>query len=317
MTVTTQIDQQRALLLADASLQAYNPFDGNKVAPPQGYDFIDTFTGTDYIFSHHTEEFGVVFRSQASPYNYIFAFRGTDSIWDGLEDLYAFTTSFVPWGAGSPVDATVASGFWSIYTSSTQTAPSMQNQLFALIEKYQISGKPVSSMYVTGHSLGGALSELFTLDLALSTYGGIWAANYNYASPMVGEKNWVSLYESQPPQQSADTSTLRVQNTYDVVPCLPGDILGLIDYQHVGAAYLIAFYGEGLEYFNPLARHSMLGYQAVLECAFSSPGGVCIKDGIEAGSYTIDSIKPNPNTLCSIGLADEFRKWLSEKKAAK
>ena len=44
----------------------------------------------------------------------------------------------------------------------------MQQQLFTLLGEYEASDKPIAQLFITGHSLGSALSELFTLDLALS-----------------------------------------------------------------------------------------------------------------------------------------------------
>ena len=41
--------------------------------------------------------------------------------------------------------------------------------------------------------------------------------------------------------QNPATRTLRIQNTYDVVPCAPPELIG---YQHVGDAYLVAFYNK-------------------------------------------------------------------------
>lgn len=312
MPITTQIDKQMALLLIYSSLQAYNPFDNLPVNPPTGYDFIDSWTGVDYVFSDHPEPYGVVFRSKQAPYTYIFAFRGTDSFWDAVDDVYITTKSFVPHGSKTPLNAYVASGFWDIYTTSDATTDSMQTQLFKLIAKYQSSGKPISQIYVTGHSLGAALSELFTLDLALSPYNKIRTINYNYAGPMVGERNFVILYNSQPQQQNLSTRTLRIQNTYDIVPCLPGNLVVVV-YHHVGNSYLVAFYGKGIiHYPDLLARHAAVCYNAVLQCAFSSSNGICVREGIKvikdtAGDYyVIDSIQPDPYTVCSLTLVEEF-----------
>lgn len=326
MPITTRIDAARALLLIDASIQAYNAYDSSDpaacgstaVTPPAGYDFVECWTGIDSYFfgrENQVESFGVVFRSQAAPYTYVFAFRGTYALLDAIEDLAFFEgkDTFMPWGAATPPDskAAVASGFWSIYSAGTKTTPSMQAQLFALIDKYQRSSQPIGRLLVTGHSLGAALCELFTLDLAFSKYRALPCANYNYACPRVGNSAFVKLYDAQPQQQDAATRTLRVQNTYDIVPCNPPSFWPF-DYQHVTDAYLVAFYNKDAGYLNPEAKyydHQALNYQAVLGCAFASPENVCLDSAlyVPADDETLVSLQPDPATLCS---------WWPERKRA-
>jgi triacylglycerol lipase len=276
--------------------------------PPPGYDFIDYWTGVDTVFNvyNQVECFGVVFRSQSAPYSYIFSFRGTYSMLDAIDDLeFWLEDKFVPFRTPAPSpSAGVASGFWSIYSTSLQGTPSMQAQLFALLDKYYGSSEPIHRLFITGHSLGAALGELFTLDLALSPYHEIAYSNYNYACPRVGNGEFAQLYESQPPEQNPATRTLRIQNTYDIVPCSPPE---LADYQHVGDVYLVAFYNKDAGWLDPLAKfydHQALNYQAVLACAFRSPGGVCINDNLDVptDAETLVSLKPDPSTLCSLWL---------------
>ncbi|MDT7596082.1 MAG: triacylglycerol lipase [Pseudonocardiales bacterium] len=316
MPVTTNIDPSIASLLIDASIESYYALDAHapakcncdpkKVTPPIGYDLVDCWTGYDAVFGpfSQVECFGVVFRSQAAPYTYIFAFRGTYSWRDALEDLdFWELDSFVPFQQASPSpEAKVACGFWGIYTTAVAGTPSMQEQLFALLDKYHASAQPIHRLLITGHSLGAALCELFTLDLALSDYRDIEYSNYNYAGPRVGNPAFADLYDFQPREKDPATKTLRIQNTYDEIPCSPPDIPGLPVYQHVGAAYLIAFYYKVWE--DPLAlyyAHQALNYQAVLACAFGSSGGLCINDNLYVCSdnETLVSLQPDSSTLCS------------------
>ncbi len=88
----------------------------------------------------------------------------------------------------------------------------------------------------------------------------------------------------------------------DEIPCTPPDIPGLPVYQHVGAAYLIAFYYKVWE--DPLAlyyAHQALNYQAVLACAFASSGGVCVNDNLYVCSdkEILVSLQPDSSTPCS------------------
>ena len=242
------------------------------------------------------------------PYTYIFSFRGTYSMLDVFEDAQFWEQEpFVPFQASPSRDAQVASGFWSIYTTAMSGTPSMQEQLFGLLDKYHASAQPMHQLLITGHSLGAALCELFTLDLALSRYQDIVYSNYNYAGPQVGNPAFAELYDSQPREKDPATQTLRIQNTYDIVPCSPPAIPLFPVYQHVGAAYLVAFYNKDAGWLDPYAllyAHQALNYQAVLACAFASQGGACINDNllVPSDGETLVSLQPDPSTLCSLFL---------------
>ncbi len=284
------LDQMTARVLIAASISAYDAYDVNKpgtckalhdIPAPPGYHAVATFTGYDTVFGGwdtQDECYGVVFCSDGGrPSSYIFAFRGTGSLIDGIDELLGATTvPFVPFG-GSPVmpRAGVESGFWSIYTSSFKSTPSMQSQVFALLQRFQ----PIDQLYITGHSLGGALAELFTLDVALSSRASIPYANRNYASPRVGDAAFAALYNRQSREQNPSTRTIRVQNSYDLIPCVPPEDVG---FHHVGEALLVAFYNK-YWYLNPTSAkyddHSALNYQAVLNCAFAR-GGQCLSDAL-------------------------------------
>jgi len=109
MSVTTKIDQSLALLTMSASLEAYNAYnpsdvptcclDPKCVTAPPGYDVVDCWTGVDTFFTDNLVEcFGVVFRSRSEPYSYIFAFRGTYSIFDAIDDLdFWYQVPFSPY----------------------------------------------------------------------------------------------------------------------------------------------------------------------------------------------------------------------------
>jgi hypothetical protein len=177
----------------------------------------------------------------------------------------------------------------------------MQQQMFSLIDTFNASDKPIHQLYITGHSLGSAVCELFTLDIALSR-PDVKASNYNYACPRVGNAKFVNFYDKQAAQQNTQTRTLRIQNTYDKVPCVPLEDMG---YQHIPYAYLIAFYKQswfGIEKFNLLARHSALNYQAVLQCAANSGSGICIDNKLEVpgNHYAVTSKRPDADSVCRL-----------------
>ena len=246
MTTTTNLDPTLARLMIEASIQAYNAYDAanparcnlSNVKAPDGYDAIDSWTGLNTAAGTPgvVECFGVLFRSRAAPYSYLFAFRGPYALVDLLADVDFWTLQTFRTNSGqSPAGAKVAAGTWSLY-SEQPPGGSMQAQLFRLLGKYAPTG--IDRLLITGHSLGGALAQLFTLDLAYSEYKSIRVVHYNYASPRVGDAAFAGAL-------NAVTPIVRVQNTYDLVPCAPPPLPFFPTYKHAGEPYLLAFYGEG------------------------------------------------------------------------
>jgi len=260
------IDPQLTLALAQASLAAYDDYEEKPFKSPPNYRAVARWTGWDEIAGGfgYEERFGLLFMSTSpGPQTFIFAFRGTDSDMDIYEDLFANTASFVPYqGRVSPTPS-VASGFYSIYTGIGGTmTQSMQQQVFTLLNNIRAPRR----IYITGHSLGAALSQLFTLDVAVST-PDVWAANLNFASPMVGLTDWRTAYESQPAQQDPARKTVRVYNYWDYVPSLPPYIPPFLEYVHVGRGFRTSFYVLNEWFPHELPRHALLNLQVVLQHA--------------------------------------------------
>lgn len=319
---TADLDQSqrdRALLLAEASIQAYYAYDSKKptacnsanVKSPQGYKVVDCWTGVDrdLLYGETVECYGVVFQSLKPPYKYIFAFRGTDSPTDKVDDIDFEFTAFKPYKKDIPVPSgvKVESGFYNIYSDSDSKSntPSMQEQVFALVDKYAASDKPIHELCITGHSLGCTLSTFFTLDLALSKPEIKNVISYNYASPRVGNPDFVEFYDRQAPQKDPKTRTLRIQNLYDKIPCAPFNDQG---YQHLPYAYLVSFYrdfrfdiGHIRGKLDIVNNHSMLNYQIVLACTFNSKTGYCEETFESDKGKRMRSIKPStdPSIVCN------------------
>ncbi|MCU7930044.1 MAG: lipase family protein [Candidatus Thiodiazotropha sp. (ex Codakia rugifera)] len=298
VTDIRKINADRVGLLIDCCIQAYNAFIGinasqcirDRVTSPEGFELLDCWSGVDAVFGRDktVETYGLVFRSTTAPWCYIFSFRGTDSALDMLDDCGVESQRFAPFdpNIGIPADVRVESGFNDIYKSGDGAVAPMQRQLFALIDKYQASTKPISEIYITGHSLGAALSQLFTLDLALSR-PAVPTVNINFASPRVGNGTFVSFFEEKSPYP-----LLRVQNMYDAVPHLPPTELG---FEHMPSVYLIAFYGTDMLGKTDLkVSHSSNNYKAVLKCAGESSEGVCsAKYLLVDGKESICSERPS------------------------
>ncbi|MES9859517.1 MAG: lipase family protein [Candidatus Thiodiazotropha sp. LLP2] len=282
-----KLNADRIELLIECSLQAYNAFSEDKadqsisenVTPPVGFELLDSWSGVDALFGREekVETYGLVFCSVEAPWRYIFTFRGTDSALDMLDDCGVEPQAFVPYESDLvvPDEVWVESGFNDIYQSGYGIVSSMQQQLFALIDKYLNSQKPISEVYITGHSLGGALSQLFMLDLALSR-PEVTAENINFASPRVGNSAFVDFCQTQTLR-----TNLRVVNFHDAVPHLPPAELG---FKHYPSAYLIAFHAtDMLGRADLKAAHSCVNYKAVIACAINSSDGICCDKRLQVG----------------------------------
>lgn len=294
----TIVDPSLTLALAQASVAAYQDYEypAKKVVPPPGYVFLDRWTGWDsFVLGGQEERFGVLFRSIASPATYIFAFRGTDSDLDIWNDLFAETTAFVPMNSSRTPQppAYVSAGFYGIYTlTGGSMKQSMQQQLFALLQKYNID-----FFYITGHSLGAALSSLFTLDVRLTT-PALRPTNMNFASPKVGTERWAQVYA----QQGAPTT--RVLNYYDYVPDLPPSIPPFLSYTHVGTPFQTAFYEYNEWYPHLLVRHSILNLQTVLSHAVWNSPQIWTGYFPDAGDPSITMISVTPPAGESSGIVE-------------
>jgi triacylglycerol lipase len=295
-------DWDRVCLLIDASIQAYRAFGATPdPVAPAGYEVVDTWRGVDALFGkdRHVETYGVVFRSVETPNRYVFAFRGTASPEDFGMDLGCRGHAFVPFGPSVPgpggavpdvpADVCVEAGFWDAYTTGDGTNHSMRQQVFTLLDSYAAPDKPIE-LWITGHSLGAALSTLFALDVALCR-PAIKASHVNFASPRVGNAAFVEFYQQQPAEQAEATRTLRVQNVLDVVPELPP-----MGYRHVSDVMLIEFHKHDMlpDLDFVVHHHAAANYQAVLQCAAASPNGMCVNAAlaVPGESYALTSKAP-------------------------
>ncbi len=113
-------------------------------------------------------------------------------------------------------------------------------------------------VFVTGHSLGGALAILCALELVREKVPVTGV--YTYGQPRVGNRTFAGLYDS----RLAD-KTWRLVNANDLVPRLPGLLLG---YRHCGQEILLTPGGGYLV--NPpwwqTARSDVAGFYAAGRC---------------------------------------------------
>jgi hypothetical protein len=154
----------------------------------------------------------------------VVAIRGTEGALEWIHDAQFLPVNcpFLP-AAGNTED-----GFTAMYTSMKisldPASPTVATALPALP-----FNRPVTSVTICGHSLGGALATLLALDLAANTpnfpANAIYRspAVFTYASPRTGDAQFVTIYNHVVP------NTTRVANRVDLVPKLPLPPL----YEHV------------------------------------------------------------------------------------
>ncbi len=141
----------------------------------------------------------------------LIAFRGTDSFRDLAHDLM-FLKRVLP--EGGKRNLRVHSGFIDIYRKS---------EVRAKVKSY-VCGCGMQRVFVTGHSLGGALAILCALDLAHSGDAGEVSCVV-FGAPRVGNGAFARTYNS------LVKDTLRVECGNDAICKLPPSLLG---YRHGG-----------------------------------------------------------------------------------
>jgi hypothetical protein len=158
----------------------------------------------------------------------IIAFRGTEpqKLNDVFADLEVWKTSLAKhhydesWGS-------VHAGFLKAFES---VEPLLMKKLD------EIRDKDVT-IWITGHSLGGALATLMTARLleemdhgASFKIGGV----YTFGSPRVGDDAFVRAFDAA--RARHHVRSMRIRNASDAVTSIPGLVL---DYAHIGTlAYL-------------------------------------------------------------------------------
>jgi triacylglycerol lipase len=237
------IAQESALLVTMAYDQSQNPAWNLGT----GYQVLGTLETPQ-------ERFGFVAQNVVTK-NVFVVFRGTATPLDWMADL-----SFpqVNYSAIHPEWGKVEQGFWDVYQSCSQSVINAVKSA---------AGAP--HVYVTGHSLGGALATLATADLAINA---IPAVMYSLASPRVGDPTFTARFNAQV------TMGWRIANTEDIVttvplatpnleiPVLPHNALGILlmlshdlDYTHVGAAVNFT-----VNHGSVVQNHAIATYSAAL-----------------------------------------------------
>ncbi|GMH18762.1 hypothetical protein Nepgr_020603 [Nepenthes gracilis] len=166
----------------------------------------------------------------------VVAFRGTEQVrWKDLRtDLMLAPAGLNPERIGGDFkqEVQVHSGFLSAYDSVRTRIMSLIQQAIGY-KDYGAGSQSRWHVYVTGHSLGGALATLLALDLSSSQVaksGAISVTMYNFGSPRVGNKLFAEVYNEKV------KDSWRVMNHRDIIPTVPR----LMGYCHVAQPVYLA-----------------------------------------------------------------------------
>jgi hypothetical protein len=140
------------------------------------------------------------------------AFRGTQTIWEWIEDLDALTFPYLP----DPAAGDVHMGFQLVYEHIRKSTADL------LASGCQGAQK----VYVTGHSLGGATALLGAFDIAQNQLPGVPLEIYTLAGPRTGTGFFTDSLNKLIP------TCIRVVNHGDLVPEVPVPPI----YSHAGQA---------------------------------------------------------------------------------
>ncbi|XVE81501.1 hypothetical protein DITRI_Ditri15bG0069600 [Diplodiscus trichospermus] len=166
----------------------------------------------------------------------VIAFRGTEQArWkDLLTDLMLAPAGLNPERIGGDFkqEVQVHSGFLSAYDSVRIRIISLIKASIGYIDEIAET-QHRWQVYVTGHSLGGALATLLALELSssqLAKSGAISVTMYNFGSPRVGNRRFAEVYNEKV------KDSWRVVNHRDIIPTVPR----LMGYCHVAQPVYLA-----------------------------------------------------------------------------
>jgi hypothetical protein len=223
------MDLNRAILFGQAVNAAYAvpPTDVNNRAGSvlqigtTNYEVVTTIYANDLATDVNPDRgkarvsIGLILQA-ADAGDVVIAVRGTEGYMEWIHDAQ-FLLVPCPFmaSAGNTED-----GFTSMYGSmrigEDPTSKTVTQAMIPATFK-----RPVTSVTICGHSLGGALATLLALDVAVNS--PFFPTAFTYASPRTGDPQFVRTYDHLVP------NTVRIANRLDAVPNLPFPPL----YEHV------------------------------------------------------------------------------------
>jgi len=195
-------------------------------------------------------------------------FRGTKTISEWISDATATQVDYILPGSGL-----TETGFTDIYTTIDAAIIDEVNSLAA--------NSSYTALYITGHSLGGALAVLAAPDLAAKTRFK-QPIVYTFAGPRAGDPIFAFTYGE------AVENSWRVVNTNDEVPKLPNVVTVIFRgsprkeeiflSEHVDEEFDITFGGPIHSIGDLIFNHSSCNYFATL-CGMTRNPAQCEQAG--------------------------------------
>ncbi|KAH7298402.1 hypothetical protein KP509_25G041800 [Ceratopteris richardii] len=207
----------------------------------------------------------------------VIAFRGTqkNSIQNWMEDLYYRRLDLRYPGVKG---AMVHRGFYTAYHNTT-LRPRIVTTVLGILES--INGL---SVYVTGHSMGGALAAFCSLDL-VANHGIQNIRTVTFGQPRIGNIVFAEFFNSLVPQ------TYRMTHEHDMVPHLP-PYYSLFPHR--------SFHHFGREVWIHKVENESQSYDVETVCDGSGEDPTCSR------SVAGNSI---PDHLCYMGLSLQADTW--------
>ncbi|KFE63986.1 lipase family protein [Hyalangium minutum] len=225
-----------ALAFANAVEAAYNFYDNGTPISLAGYTI-----GPDiYVFELEKKTFfGYVATgtppNSGIPQHNLVVFRGTRTKEEGFYDM---DWSLVPGNLGGQAVGNVAKGLYDFYTGAGPLEKSLSQLTLEAISWFSDTSLP---LYVCGHSLGGGVATLASLDIVLNNaYTAAAPIMYTYGGLHAGDQNFVTAFST------AVAAAFRVTNLADFVPQLTGLAADNTQYVHVGEQWWFVAYNSYL-----------------------------------------------------------------------
>ena len=233
------------------------------------------FSLVDVIDIRETQGFVCKRETAGEPPYLVLAFRGTEKkISDWLTDLRC-----VPTVEGK---TRVHTGFLDAFTKNVdaegRTVEEAVRNILARPEAKDEHGNPLP-LFVTGHSLGGALALLATKLIAPDATG----ACYTFGAPRIGNYEFFRFIK---------TPVYRVVNSSDVVPRVPpGAVMLLLTHAAKGASWLTGFVPPVSSLFDKIEEllDKLNGYRHY--------GDMRYLTDVAEGRFDTVRLLPNPPTI--------------------
>lgn len=171
----------------------------------------------------------------------VLAFRGTETVRDWMVDAYALQ---VPHKIviEEPVRFSIDAG--KIHAGfSTRWTNIRNNVLKSVTDIYPETDK-TRTLLITGHSLGGAMAVLASLELVLRGWN---VCVVTFGSPKVGDSDFARLIK-----YNFKEKYLRVENHGDWITQVPG----IQDWSHAGEKFRVGSWTNYLRL--PMSRHHLM-----------------------------------------------------------